>query len=43
MINGLALWAVAQVESWKVWKDMDLQEDLAGFNRYMIVDESMDS
>ena len=43
MINVLALWTVAQVESWKVWTEMDLLEDLAGFNRYMIMDESMDS
>ncbi len=24
MINGLALWTIAQVESWTVWTEMDL-------------------
>jgi hypothetical protein len=44
MINGLALWiVVAQVESWKVWAEMDLYKHLVGLDRYMIVDESMDS
>jgi hypothetical protein len=43
MINGLALWTVAQVESWTVWTKMDLYEHLVGLDRYMIVDKSMDS
>jgi hypothetical protein len=43
MINGLALWTVAQVESWTVWIEMDLEEDIEGFSRYMIVDKSMGS
>jgi hypothetical protein len=31
------------VDSWIVWKKMDFYEHLGGLNRYMTVDESMDS
>jgi hypothetical protein len=31
------------VESWRVWTEMDLQEHLVGLDRYMTMDDSMDS
>ena len=32
-----------QVESWTIWTEMDLYEHIVGLDKYMIVDESMDS
>jgi hypothetical protein len=30
------------LESWTVWIEMDLQEHLAGLDKYMTVDDDMD-